>query len=45
MQQGDVEITWADTVDLERDIGYTPRVRLEEGIANFIHWFKSYQSK
>lgn len=45
MQQGDVEITWADTLDLEKDIGYTPKIKLEEGIAHFVNWFKSYHSK
>ncbi len=42
MQPGDVEITWADTEALERDIGYKPSVSLEEGIARFAEWFKEY---
>ncbi len=42
MQPGDVEITWADTEALERDIGYRPGVSLEEGIARFAEWFKEY---
>ncbi len=42
MQPGDVEITWADTEALERDIGYRPSVTLEEGIARFAEWFKEY---
>lgn len=44
MQPGDVEITWADTLDLERDIGYTPKTKLEDGIARFVKWFKEYNS-
>lgn len=42
MQPGDVEVTWADTEALERDIGYRPGVSLEEGIARFAEWFKEY---
>ena len=42
MQPGDVEITWADTEALERDIGYKPSVTLDEGIARFAEWFKEY---
>lgn len=42
MQPGDVEVTWADTEALERDIGYRPGVSLEEGITRFAEWFKEY---
>lgn len=42
MQPGDVEVTWADTEALERDIGYRPGVSLEEGIARFAEWFREY---
>ena len=42
MQPGDVEITWADTEALEQEIGYTPSVNLEDGIARFAEWFKEY---
>ena len=42
MQPGDVEITWADTEALERDIGNKPSVTLDEGIARFAEWFKEY---
>ena len=42
MQPGDVEVTWADTEALERDIGYKPGITLEEGIARFAEWFREY---
>ncbi len=42
MQPGDVEITWADTDALEKDIGYKPTVDLETGISRFAEWFKRY---
>ena len=41
MQPGDVYQTNADTTKLETEIGYKPVVRLHEGIARFIEWYKS----
>lgn len=40
MQQGDVYQTNADTAHLETEVGYHPSVRLPEGIARFIDWYK-----
>jgi len=45
MQAGDVEITWADTSDLEAAIAYKPKVSVEEGVSHFVTWFKKYYSK
>ncbi len=42
MQPGDVYQTYADTTALERDFGYKPNVGIEEGIAKFAEWRKSY---
>lgn len=42
MQPGDVYQTWADTSRLKEDFGYTPSTTLEEGIKQFITWFKNY---
>lgn len=41
MQAGDVYQTNADTTRLEQEVGYKPHVRLHEGIASFIEWYKS----
>ena len=41
MQAGDVYQTNADTSRLEKEVGYKPHVRLHEGIAAFIEWYKS----
>jgi UDP-glucuronate 4-epimerase len=41
MQSGDVQQTWADTTALEEEIGYKPRVSLEDGIGLFTEWYKS----
>jgi len=45
MQPGDVHKTWADTEDLFKATGYRPQVTLEEGIAKFAEWFKTYEWK
>lgn len=41
-QLGDVVLTYADTKKLQSTFGYSPKVGLEEGVSNFIEWFKSY---
>jgi len=42
MQPGDVVRTYADVSDLERDTGYKPSTPLEEGLENFVAWYKDY---
>jgi UDP-glucuronate 4-epimerase len=42
MQPGDVEVTWADTTALEKDVGYTADTDLDVGIKAFAEWFKGY---
>jgi UDP-glucuronate 4-epimerase len=42
MQPGDVEATYADVSDLERDIGFRPATPIEEGIARFAKWYREY---
>lgn len=42
MQPGDVPMTYADTSTLERDIGYRPSTRLEDGLKEFARWYRSY---
>ena len=44
MQPGDVYQTNADTSRLEAEVGYKPHVRLHEGIARFIEWYRSDQN-
>ncbi len=43
MQPGDVEATWADTTDLERDTGYRPTIDIREGIRRFVAWYREYR--
>ncbi len=42
MQKGDVEATWADVSDLEKQFGYKPETSIGEGMAKFVDWYQSY---
>jgi UDP-glucuronate 4-epimerase len=43
-QPGDVEDTWADCSDLQRDFNYQPDTPLAMGMQKFAAWFKAYYS-
>lgn len=43
MQAGDVKRTWADVSNLNNKVNYTPNIKLEQGIAEFVGWFKEYK--
>lgn len=42
MQPGDVVETYADCSELERDFGYHPATRLEDGLRAFAKWYREY---
>ena len=42
MQPGDVEITYADTSELEQNIGFKPSTDLQTGLEHFAKWYKDY---
>ena len=42
MQPGDVYQTYADVDELVRDFGFKPNTPLEEGLYNFVKWYKEY---
>jgi len=42
MQQGDVPESFADVSDLARAIDFVPKTTVEEGIAKFAAWYRSY---
>ena len=44
MQPGDVEITYADVSELERDFGFKPSTSLRDGLRKFAQWYKGYRS-
>lgn len=42
MQAGDVPATWADASLLKNLTGYSPRTTVQEGVAQFVSWYRSY---
>ena len=42
LQPGDVPDTFADVDDLVRDFGYKPSMNLQQGVENFVFWYKNY---
>jgi len=42
MQPGDVPETRADVDELMRDVGFRPATPIEDGVRNFIAWFRQY---
>jgi UDP-glucuronate 4-epimerase len=45
MQPGDVPDTWADVSTLRHDVGYAPDTRIEQGVENFVKWYREYHAK
>jgi UDP-glucuronate 4-epimerase len=44
-QPGDVPITYADCQKAARELGYAPKVGIEEGITRFVEWFKKWNAR
>jgi UDP-glucuronate 4-epimerase len=42
MQDGDVNQTWADVSELQKDFGYAPSTDIQTGIGRFVEWYKEY---
>ena len=42
MQAGDVKDTFADISAIQRDHGFAPSTRIDEGVPRFVQWFKDY---
>lgn len=42
MQPGDVEVTYADVSELERDFDFKPSTDLRDGLRNFARWYKEF---
>lgn len=42
MQQGDVPVTYADSIALQEDFGFTPVIDLRSGLRKFAEWYKEY---
>jgi UDP-glucuronate 4-epimerase len=45
MQAGDVPETRADIDDLMRDVGFRPSTSIEDGVRNFVAWYKEYRGR
>ncbi len=41
-QTGEVLATEADVAKLVSEFGYRPQVKVEEGIARFVTWYRAY---
>jgi len=42
LQEGDVVSTYADTSDLQKEVGYKPTVSIENGVKQFVDWYKTF---
>ncbi len=42
LQMGDVPDTYADVEALVEDVDYRPKTTIQEGIGNFVAWYKDY---
>jgi UDP-glucuronate 4-epimerase len=42
LQPGDVPDTYANVEDLVADLDYKPATSVEEGVANFVRWYRDY---
>ena len=42
MQPGDGPATMADVSELEKAVGFRPRITVEEGVARFVDWYREY---
>jgi len=44
MQPGDVHRTAADISAIQRDFGYDPQMKVEQGVPEFVDWFREYHA-
>lgn len=42
LQIGDVKNTWSNLKKSKRELNYIPRTKVEQGISNYIDWFRKY---
>ena len=45
MQPGDVPLTFADITKARNEIGYQPKIGIEEGIGKFVNWFEEMERR
>ena len=44
LQPGDVPDTYADVTDLIKDFDFKPKTSVDEGVRDFIAWYKNYHN-
>lgn len=42
---GDVTMTYADIALAERDLGFAPKTTIQDGMADFVDWFRGYNGR
>jgi UDP-glucuronate 4-epimerase len=42
MQPGDLNETFADVEELMRDTGFRPQTAIEDGLADFVAWYRGH---
>ena len=42
MQPGDVKETYADIETSRRDFGFSPKTSIDDGVADFVAWYREY---
>ena len=42
MQPGDMLETYADNSAANRNLDYAPATSIDEGLANFVNWYREY---
>ena len=42
LQAGDIPVTHADVEDFAREFGFRPKTSIEEGVARFVDWYRTY---
>jgi UDP-glucuronate 4-epimerase len=45
MQEGDVYQTYADIDKINEFVEYNPNIKIEQGIREFVNWYKTYYNK
>ena len=41
-QDGDVEVTYADTEEFEKEFKFRPKTTLKKGLSEFVKWYRKY---
>jgi UDP-glucuronate 4-epimerase len=45
MQPGDLKTTYADIAKAQRDLGFNPSTPIEDGVKEFVKWYKKYNKQ